>query len=563
MGLDWEEGVFRLLMKIGRRFRRQAEDPPQRIHLTEDERRLTLLAQMISGQALRLRPAEDLGGVSGDELLMPARMDVHPTREANRRVLLLRALLGGVVVREGIDELPLADGWDRAEAILVAELPGAAALLAQAQADQAALGPCSPCWYRGDLRLRTGVIGGGKAGGLPESISGTEIEAPVREAVSVVELDREDAEKSVLKAPFEQVETVDSWKGGSRDADATDDLADHAEALDACDLREVIRGGETPKSLYRCDLLLDAQVGDSADEQAADGIPYDEWDHRRRAYRRAWCQVRSSRWAEVSPVWAQDADARLHSTIVRARTLAASARERLREQPRQVDGEEVDLEAWARELADRRSGAGGEQRLYRRLARRRREWATTILIDVSLSSDAGVGGRRVLDVSRDAVHVLGRTGEAFGDDLEVLAFSSQTRHRCWVWELGRPGEPWIQVAARIGGLTPRGYTRIGPALRHAVVGLARRPAERRLLFLVSDGRPTDYDRYEGRYGIADIRRAVQEATAGGVHVHAFAVDATARSHLPAQFGTGCWSVLPQVDDLPQAIARVYARLTAA
>jgi nitric oxide reductase NorD protein len=131
-----------------------------------------------------------------------------------------------------------------------------------------------------------------------------------------------------------------------------------------------------------------------------------------------------------------------------------------------------------------------------------------------------------------------------------------------VWEVGRPGESWNRVAARLGGLEPRGYTRIGPALRHATQRLSRRHAERRLLVLLSDGKPTDYDRYEGRYGIADIRRAVQEATAGGVHLHALAIDGTARAHLPSQFGTGCWSVLPCVDDLPETLAGMYARLTA-
>ncbi|MFI4935962.1 MAG: citrate/2-methylcitrate synthase, partial [Caulobacterales bacterium] len=41
----------------------------------------------------------------------------------------------------------------------------------------------------------------------------------------------------------------------------------------------------------------------------------------------------------------------------------------------------------------------------------------------------------------------------------------------------------------------------------------RHRARHRLLLLVSDGKPTDYDRYEGRHGIADVRQAVRSPTA--------------------------------------------------
>ena len=53
---------------------------------------------------------------------------------------------------------------------------------------------------------------------------------------------------------------------------------------------------------------------------------------------------------------------------------------------------------------------------------------------------------------------------------------------------------------------------------------------------MSDGKPTDYDRYEGRYGVADVRQAVHEAQQRSVHLFALAVDAEARFYLPRMFG---------------------------
>jgi len=88
--------------------------------------------------------------------------------------------------------------------------------------------------------------------------------------------------------------------------------------------------------------------------------------------------------------------------------------------------------------------------------------------------------------------------------------------------------------------------------------LERAPARRRLLLLVSDGKPTDYDRYEGRYGVADVRQAVREAHQRSVHLFALAVDAEARFYLPQMFGKGNYALLPRPDALAGALARVVA-----
>jgi nitric oxide reductase NorD protein len=66
--------------------------------------------------------------------------------------------------------------------------------------------------------------------------------------------------------------------------------------------------------------------------------------------------------------------------------------------------------------------------------------------------------------------------------------------------------------------------------------------------VVTDGRPTDYNRYEGRYGDASV------------DVFALAIDAQARGHLQEMFGRGRYAVLPRPDGLAEAMADVYARV---
>lgn len=99
----------------------------------------------------------------------------------------------------------------------------------------------------------------------------------------------------------------------------------------------------------------------------------------------------------------------------------------------------------------------------------------------------------------------------------------------------------------MGALTPTGYTRIGPALRHATALLDREPAERKLLRLVTDGKPNDYDRYEGAHGVADVRQATREAAQGGICAHAIGIDpsaARAADHVRRGGGASCCDHAP-------------------
>lgn len=397
---------------------------------------------------------------------------------------------------------------------------------------------------------------------LPPAADASEYEAPPIDDILRIELDEKESEDAVLIHTFEKVETADEYRGGSRDTDGADELADQLEALEEVDLREVLRGGEQAHSLLKSSIYLDAEVPQVGQcEPGETGVLYDEWDARKGAYRKDWCTVYPTAFNRTRPEWAKHARAR-HEALIRDLTRRLSAhRSRLEPVDRQQDGEDIDLRAVVDEHAARRAGHGGNPRLYTRRAKRRRDYATTVLLDLSLSSDSWVDGQRVLDVARDAAFVLGEVTKSFGDRIQILAFASHTRNHCRVWEICGWDDPWEVGRARLGALEPHGYTRIGPALRHATAGLAAQPADARLLLLLSDGKPTDYDRYEGRYGIADIRHALREAECVNVSPHALAVDRIACDYLPAMFGPRGWNILPHPNRLPEILTTVYGRLT--
>ena len=130
--------------------------------------------------------------------------------------------------------------------------------------------------------------------------------------------------------------------------------------------------------------------------------------------------------------------------------------------------------------------------------------------------------------------------------LSIGAFYSNTRRDCrFLVAKGFEDSSRLGLQ-RLHGIAPAGYTRIGPAVRHALEVLDRSGARRRLILLLTDAKPTDYDHYEGHYGVEDVRQALREAGEQGVHCLALAVRDKGEAYLTQMFGLHGWMLLPDV-----------------
>ena len=91
--------------------------------------------------------------------------------------------------------------------------------------------------------------------------------------------------------------------------------------------------------------------------------------------------------------------------------------------------------------------------------------------------------------------------------------------------------------------------------------LAPKPTARRLLLLLTDGKPNDLDQYEGRYGIEDTRQAVLEARRQGLQPFCVTIDDKGNDYLPHLFGSAGYVVIRDPSDLPKRLPLLYAQLT--
>jgi len=343
------------------------------------------------------------------------------------------------------------------------------------------------------------------------------------------------------------------------DATATEDLAESV--ADLPEARLVTRPG-TPKEVLLSSDVPRSKIKKEKSIETPVGISYPEWDYRIAGYRTPGAIVRTPEAALGDPAWAAatlEHHAALVSTIRRRFELLRARRVRLR---KQVDGEELDLDACVESLADFRAGHPRGERLYQTLRPARREMAIGLLIDVSGSTDSWVSGnRRVIDVEREALLLVCIALEAMGERYTVQAFSGEGPGGVTVRSLKAFDERHGEVTSRrIAALEPERYTRVGAALRHTTAMLMREPARHRLLLLLSDGKPNDMDNYEGRYGVEDMRQAVLEARLQGIFPFCLTVDRAAANYLPGVFGANQYALLPRPELLPSALLDWIRRL---
>jgi nitric oxide reductase NorD protein len=97
-------------------------------------------------------------------------------------------------------------------------------------------------------------------------------------------------------------------------------------------------------------------------------------------------------------------------------------------------------------------------------------------------------------------------------------------------------------------------------VRHAAAELATRPNLRKLMIVLTDGKPNDVDHYEGRFGIEDTRRAVIEARRAGLAVFGVTVDRQAQEYFPMLFGRGGYAIVGHIAKLPTALPAIYRHL---
>jgi nitric oxide reductase activation protein len=337
---------------------------------------------------------------------------------------------------------------------------------------------------------------------------------------------------------------------------------------------------------------------------------YDEWDHIIGDYRRSWCRLTETSLEDEGVAFVEETRQRHAALFAQvARQFQLLKPDTFQHVKRLVDGEEIDLDSAIEAFVDRRACHVIPEKVYRRRQRRQRSVAAVFLLDMSASTDDVVKEpastrtplpqtsqpprlydfsgfvqddhsytlppqatvtapprRRIIDVEKEALVLMAEALEGLGDAYAVYGFSGYGRDQVDFFVVKEFGERYdARVQGRIAAIKPHRSTRMGPAIRHAIHKFASQEARVKLLLLLSDGYPQDFDygkdRKSKEYGIQDTTMALHETRWQGIQTFCLTVDPAGHEYLRAMCPDQHYLVLEDIGSLPKELPKVYRNLT--
>lgn len=588
--MEFDQLIFQ---KIFRFYERKKKADPQllarTVKLADIKPRLTLLARALSGDAIEITAATREGGWQANIFYLPEKFSLLPTTQDNLAFYIYRVCYLYVQRKLNLNwppgrEADLASSRLQARLsaqevlpVLFAEFPALEKIYLKAKEQLAILAPQNSngkqqepdyTWLYGrwmkylapppaetlqhinELKKR-----------LAEMEVNTELAAKAAEEVETIQVDKKAQQDFVLTHNFEKAETAEEFSGVWRDFDGDDTLKDDQEALSELNLRHTVRVDDPVHSVYRADFAGNTTAAESR-ETAADSfyLTYPEWNYKNRSYLPDYCKVFPEPVSTKEVDYYQKTIRHNSRVLLNLRKRFAQMDNVLEQVRRQPTGDNFDIDAVTDMYADLQAHHTPDERIYLAQRKRRKDLAMLFLLDLSLSSDSYTAGNRVLDVEKQVVILFGEVLNEHDVRFEIGGFSSKTRNYCSYFAIKPFDMPWQQGRYRVGSVQPAGYTRIGPALRHAGALLKEQEARKKWLILLSDGKPNDYDRYEGKYGIYDVKQALRELNAANINTYAVAIEDQARYYLPQMFGQNHYNILTSPVEMLQTLTKLYERI---
>lgn len=337
------------------------------------------------------------------------------------------------------------------------------------------------------------------------------------------------------------------------------------------------------------------------DRSQARSFRYDEWNYLEHRYLSHWCRVFEE------PLQGGEEDLKALTDAIKTyrphvqKQLQQIRPTGLQRVTRVQDGDELDLNAIVEARQDIRAGHSPSERFYSRKERMHRDVCAAFLVDLSASTDDPINPpepvdwsdyeeedgvpnlrdpfgddlqaeedkepeRKIIDIQREAMVVMGAALEALGDSYGIYGFSGYTKDCVEVFVAKEPEHAFSQETLKaIAAMKPKRSTRMGPAIRHTAQKLVHSGHALKVLIIISDGFPQDADygpdRSSHDYGVEDTAKAIEEAAQKGIETFCLTVDRSGHDYLKRMCRDSRYLVIEEMEDLPEQLTKVYTALT--
>lgn len=585
MGLELDEFLYGKIVKYFKNNKKtDAETLSKTVFLNDIKPRLTLLASALTGKPIEIFPAEREGGYKNNNFFLPISFSALRSFEENLSFYLFRTLYLSeqkaldlnwtnedpsleISQQKALETAPLVLEKIFREYPVTKKIHETITACFQQKATEKS--PADFSWLYGKWMKNEPEVKtdnqlhnfSDKVKNAAEKQPKTVIKATAVEEVITLEVDKKQQEDYVMTHNFEKVETVDEFSGSWRDFDGSDELEDHQDALEELSMKFTVRVDDIAHSVYQAEFIENTTISESAEtDEKGFHLKYDEWDYSKHAYKENYCKVYPKIQLKTDADYYKNTITKNASTLMGLRKMLTNVNNKMQQQRRQTQGEEFDIDAITDLFVDVHSKRTPSENIYISNRKKEKDLSILLLLDISLSSDSYAAGNRVLDVEKEVSILFGEIMNEFNIDFSIDSFYSKTRNYASYLTLKDFDENWNTAKHKIGAVSPSGYTRIGAALRHAGARMDTRKTKNKWIILISDGKPNDFDKYEGKHGINDVKQALRELNERNINSYALAIEAQAKYYLPQMFGQNHYQILTTPVELLQSLVKLYEKI---
>lgn len=555
------------------------------VYLEDIKPRLTIFSRAVTGHAIEIYTAEREGGYKNNNFFLPASCSIFATQDQNISFYLFRVLY--LAIQKNMN-LNWSEGNEQTLALSQQKAIETAPQVLEVLFDEFPIvqnvyntfkehfvqntpekSEIDYTWLYGKWMLNTQESDtenklkniSEQTNKAQENKHQTTLKAKAIEEIVSIEVDKKQQEDYVLTHNFEKVETAEEFNGVWRDFDGDDELKNHQEALDELNMKFTVRVDDVAHSVYQADFIENTTISESAEVDAKGyHLKYDEWDYTKRVYKENFCKVYPITQLKTNITYYKNTISKNATTLIGLRKMLTNVNNKMQQQRRQTQGDEFDIDAITDLFVDVHSRHTPSENVYISKRKKEKDLSILLLLDVSLSSDGYANGNKIIDVEKQVAILFGEILNEFNVDFSINSFYSKTRNYSTYLTLKDFDEEWNKAKYIVGAVEPNGYTRIGAALRHSGALLDKRQTKNKWIILISDGKPNDFDKYEGKYGINDVKQALRELSERQIKSYALAIEAQAKYYLPQMFGQNHYQILTTPIELLQALAKLYEKI---
>ncbi|WP_375605144.1 nitric oxide reductase activation protein NorD [Flavobacterium davisii] len=581
MGLDLDEIVFGLVAKYLKKSKKKSlESNTNAVFLKNITPRLGLIANAVSGKSINIYPAEKEGGYKNNNFFLPEYFNLFDSYEKNLSFYFFRTLYLSTQqslqlnwnqpendLKKSQNEAQIAS--EKILPILFQNFPKTKYIYKLLFDYLNYVKPENPdlYWLYGKFMFaeKEEIIEEQNTPDTTRITQNNEIKTTLKtvgvEEIKSLQIDTKQQEDDVLHHSFEKVETVDQFCGNWKNFDGKDELEEHHDALEEIKMRFTVRVDDTAHSIYQSDFVENLTVAESTQKDTKGTyLYYDEWDYSKLKYRPNFCKVYPKLQIKTDTEYYHKTIKNYSLVLNGLRKSLSNVNNKLLKQKKQTQGNEFDIDALTDLYTDIHTKKTPSENIYFSSRKKEKDISILLLLDISLSSDSYVDGNRVLDVEKEVSILFGEILNEFNIDFSIDSFSSKTRNQINYVTLKDFNENWEIGKNRIGYTKPGGYTRIGGSIRHAGNRLKTRNSKNKWIILISDGKPNDYDKYEGKYGINDVKQALKELYRTQINSYALTIEAQAKYYLPQMFGQNHFQILKNPIELLNALVLLFDKI---